>query len=85
MSMSTATVDVDKSSRTVTVPVTPRKRPRILVKPKWRPTKPTSVWPGSMIQLPVGSSTPVAVCTSVTSSLLSSGLTQTIPWPLSGE
>ena len=43
-------------------PLTSVNRPRTFVIMKWRPTKATSVWPGSMVQVPAaGRTTPSTV------------------------
>ena len=62
MSMVTSTLTSARSSPTATVPATPVKRPRTFVSPKWRPTKATSAWPGSICQTPAaGRFTPSSV------------------------
>src|ERR1700683_3096451 len=48
-------------SATVKLPSTSVKRPRTFVPTRWRATKPTSVWAGSMVYVPVFGSVLVLV------------------------
>jgi hypothetical protein len=75
MSMATSTVESVGSPATCTVPSTAVNRPRILVSPKWRPTKPISACPGSIAQVPAaGNSTPPMVCVALIGDLLVLGV-----------